>query len=33
VERVLTLLRDDLALSMALAGCATLSDVRQLVTR
>jgi 4-hydroxymandelate oxidase len=33
VERVLTLLRDDLALSMALAGCATLADVRRLVVR
>ncbi len=30
VVRVLTLLRDDLSLSMALAGCATLDDVRQL---
>ncbi len=30
VARVLTLLRDDLALSMALAGCASLDDVRRL---
>lgn len=30
VQRVLTLIRDDLALSMALAGCADLSAVRRL---
>ena len=33
VQRVLTLLRDDLALSMALAGCADLGAVRRLTVR
>ncbi|MDZ7632214.1 MAG: alpha-hydroxy acid oxidase [Gemmatimonadaceae bacterium] len=33
VRRVLSLLRDDLALSMATAGCATLTDVRRLTVR